>query len=95
MNNLSLRSVADAVYLSPNYLGALLRSELGTSFTDQLVAIRVARAKELLLAPDLKLYEVAERVGYQNFGHFSNLFKRMTGFTPKDYRQFQSMPGNE
>lgn len=92
MNNLSLRSVADAVYLSPNYLGALLRSELGISFTDQLVKIRMARAKELLLSPDLKLYEVAERVGYQNFGHFSNLFKRVTGFTPKDYRHFHSMP---
>ncbi|MCU6711350.1 response regulator [Paenibacillus sp. J5C_2022] len=90
MNNLSLRSVADAVYLSPNYLGALLRSELGISFTDQLVKIRIARAKELLLSPDLKLYEVADRIGYQNFGHFSNLFKRMTGFTPKDYRQFHS-----
>jgi len=86
MSNLSLRIVADAVFLSPNYLGALLRTELGISFTDQLTAIRIAKAKELLSNPELKLYEVAACVGYHNFGHFSNVFKRTTGVTPKDYR---------
>ncbi|MFC4600847.1 response regulator [Cohnella hongkongensis] len=86
--NLSLRSVADSVFLSPNYLGALFRSELGVSFTDQLIQIRVNKAKELLRQPQLKLYEVAESVGYQNIGYFTNLFKRMTGFSPKEYRAY-------
>ncbi|WP_372632767.1 response regulator [Cohnella sp.] len=86
--NLSLRSVAESVFLSPNYLGALFRSELGVSFTDQLIQIRVNKAKELLRQPQLKLYEVAENVGYQNIGYFTNLFKRMTGWSPKEYRTY-------
>ena len=77
-DNLSLRSVAESVYLSPNYLGALFRAELGISFTDQLIRIRIQKAKELLQQPELKLYEVAESVGYQNIGYFTGLFKRAT-----------------
>lgn len=85
-DNLSLRSVAEWVFLSPSYLGALFRAELGISFTDQLILIRIGKAKELLRQPQLKLYEVAERVGYQNIGYFTNVFKRITGNTPKEYR---------
>ncbi|AZN43327.1 response regulator transcription factor [Paenibacillus albus] len=85
-DNLSLRSVADSVYLSPNYLGALFREELGVSFTDQLIQIRVNKAKELLQHSQLKLYEVAESVGYQNIGYFTGVFKKITGFSPKEYR---------
>lgn len=89
--NLSLRSVAESVYLSPNYLGALFRAELGSSFTDQLIWIRVQKAKEMLLRPELKLYEVAERVGYQNIGYFTGVFKRLTGYSPKEYRDFHGL----
>ncbi|WP_245996186.1 response regulator [Paenibacillus taihuensis] len=85
-DNLTLRSVADSVYLSPNYLGALFREELGISFTDQLIQIRVNKAKELLQYSQLKLYEVADSVGYQNMGYFTGVFKKMTGFSPKEYR---------
>ncbi|GLX66713.1 response regulator transcription factor [Paenibacillus glycanilyticus] len=85
-DDLSLRSVAESVYLSPNYLGALFRSELGESFTDRLIRIRIQKAKEMLKHPEFKLYEVAEQVGYQNIGYFTGLFKRMTGLSPKEYR---------
>ena len=87
-DNLSLKSVAESVFLSPNYLGALFRSELGISFTDQLILIRIGKAKELLRQPRFKLYEVAERVGYQNIGYFNSVFKRITGVTPKEYRDY-------
>ncbi|SFT15889.1 response regulator [Paenibacillus sp. BC26] len=89
--NLSLRSVAESVFLSPNYLGALFRSELGVSFTDQLIHIRVNKAKEMLQNSQLKLYEVAESVGYQNIGYFTSLFKRITGFSPKEYRAYMGV----
>jgi len=85
-DNLSLKSVAESVFLSPNYLGALFRVELGISFTDQLILIRVQKAKEMLQHPQFKLYEVAENVGYKNIGYFTNVFKRITGVTPKEYR---------
>lgn len=93
--NLSLRSVAEQVFLSPNYVGELFRSELGISFTDQLIQIRVNRAKELLQLPQLKLYEVAQQVGYQNIGYFTNLFKKVTGYTPKQYRSYIGISPSE
>ncbi len=93
--NLSLSSVADAVFLSPNYLGALLREELGQSFTDLLIHIRIAQAKQLLHHSELKLYEVAESVGYQNIGYFTGLFKRITGLSPKEYRNFVGAADDE
>lgn len=86
--NLSLKHVAEHVFLSPNYIGELLRLELGISFTDQLIQIRIQRAKELLHDPSVKLYEVAQSVGYQNIGYFTNLFKRVTRYTPKQYRAY-------
>jgi|GEM_PF-1149351 Response regulator containing CheY-like receiver domain and AraC-type DNA-binding domain len=94
-DNLSLRLVAESVYLSPNYLGALFRSELGVSFTDQLIQIRINKAKEMLHQSHLKLYEVAESAGYQNIGYFTSLFKRITGFTPKEYRTFIGISSQE
>ncbi|WP_020620982.1 response regulator [Paenibacillus daejeonensis] len=87
-DNLSLRDVAEHVFLSPNYVGELFRTELGVSFTDQLIQIRVNKAKELLQLPQLKLYEVAQRVGYQNIGYFNTVFKKVTGYTPKQYRSY-------
>ena len=49
----------------------------------------------MLQQPELKLYEVAESVGYQNIGYFTGLFKRATGLSPKEYqrlsRRFQPM----
>lgn len=93
--NLTLRSVAESVFLSPNYLGALLRSELGYSFTDQLMNIRINQAKILLQDPHVKLYEVAENVGYKNIGYFTSLFKRMTGCSPKEYRDFMGVASQD
>uniref|UniRef100_UPI003B8A7CAF helix-turn-helix transcriptional regulator n=1 Tax=Cohnella rhizosphaerae TaxID=1457232 RepID=UPI003B8A7CAF len=93
--SLTLRSVAESVYLSPSYLGALFRTELGASFTDQLIQIRIQKAKEMLQQPHLKLYEVAEGVGYQNIGYFTGVFKRMTGFSPKEYRTFLGFSQSE
>ncbi len=89
--DLSLQDVAGKVYLSPSYLGAILRAELKQPFTEYLAGVRIDRAKELLKDPQWKLYEIAEQVGYQNPAYFCNLFKRHTGLTPKEFRNAQNI----
>jgi len=86
MENVTLQMVAEHVYLSPSYLGAVIRSELNISFTDYLINVRIENAKELLKDQQLKLYHVSKLVGYQNPNYFAGIFKRVTGMTPIEYR---------
>jgi two-component system response regulator YesN len=83
---LSLEILAKAAYINPSYLSQLFKRETGINFVDYLMAVRVERAKELLLTKDIRLYEVAQMVGYNDVRYFSKMFKRLTGQSPPEYR---------
>ncbi len=83
---LSLGTVAEAVGLSPSYLSMLFKKETGTNFSDHLTRVRIHRAKELLCCTNKMVYEVAYDVGFSDYRYFSQIFKKNTGMTP---RQFQ------
>ncbi|AEM77977.1 response regulator transcription factor [Thermoanaerobacter wiegelii] len=85
--NISLNSIAEKLYITPNYLSALFKGEMGVTFSDYLTAYRIEKAKELLKDVKIKIYEVAEAVGYTDQHYFSKVFKNITGFTPKEYRE--------
>lgn len=85
--NISLNSIAEKLYITPNYLSTLFKSEMGVTFSDYLTACRIEKAKELLKDVKVKIYEVAEAVGYTDQHYFSKVFKNITGFTPKEYRE--------
>ena len=89
--DLSLSSVADAVALSPNHLSTLFKSKIGVGFSEYLTEVRLRQAKRLLITSDLRVSEVAERVGYQNMEYFSMLFKKNTGQTPSQYRRSHTL----
>lgn len=84
---LSLDDVADEVKISSSYLSRLLRQELGYSFVEYLTNVRIKKAIQLLNDPILKMYEVAERVGYNNQHYFSTAFKKVLGISPVEYRK--------
>ena len=83
---LSLGAVADEVGLSPSYLSMLFKKETGRNFSDHLTRVRINRAKELLCCTNKMVYEVAYDVGFSDYRYFSQIFKKTTGMTP---RQFQ------
>lgn len=87
--NISLDSVSDMVHLSSCYLSSLFSQEFGITFKDYLINTRISKAKEFLANPDTKVYEVAEKVGYQDPHYFSQIFKKLTGLTPAQYRNIQ------
>ena len=85
--NISLRSVAEAVGLSPSYLSALFKREIGQNLSEYLTNVRIRRSKELLCCTSKMIYEIAYDVGFRDYRYFSQIFKKYTGQTP---RQFQS-----
>ena len=84
--HLSLADVADHVYVSQWHLSKLINRHVGQSFFDILGGMRMERAKALLEDSSLKIYAVAEQVGYSDVAHFSKSFKRFEGMTPGEYR---------
>ncbi|XEC92946.1 response regulator [Paenibacillus tarimensis] len=85
--NVTLREVADHLLFSPNYLGTLFKEETGQNFSEFLIMQRMRRAGELLRDPKLKVYEVADRVGYRYMPYFTRQFKETFGMTPGAYRR--------
>lgn len=84
--DISLTGIASVMEVNPNYLSRAFSREYGDSLISYINLIRVQAAAKLLKESNLKNYEIAERVGYQNVEHFSRIFKKLTGKTPGEYR---------
>ncbi len=83
---LSLNSVAKVVSLSPNHFSTIFSQKTGQTVIEYLTAARIDRAKNLLKETNLKLYEIAQQVGYNEPHYFSFIFKKHTGLSPSEYR---------
>ena len=84
--SLTLADVADHVGLSSEYLSRLFREETGVKFVVYLNNLRLKHALRLLETTNLKVYEIAEKVGYSNLSYFSTVFKKNFGQNPFDYK---------
>lgn len=82
----TLKEVADAVYLNPAYFSTLFKQRTGKSFIEKLTEIRVEAAKKRLAFTGDKIAVIAEKTGFANIRHFNRVFKKETGVTPKDFR---------
>jgi len=85
-NELTLSALAKAVALSPGHFAHAFRQAAGVTPHRYVVERRVERAKELLRQSDLPITEIADRIGCSSHSHFSVLFHRVTGLTPRQFR---------
>ena len=85
--DLSLDDVAQELQVSSGHLSRVLKQSTGTSFVDALARVRVRKATILLSDPAVRVYEVADRVGYASQHYFSRAFRRVLGVAPSDYRK--------
>lgn len=85
--DLTLQSTADAVHVSKSYFSLLFKKQTGQNFIDYLIDLRVREAKRLLVMNEFRIYEVAEAAGFNDVKYFSKLFKKITGFTPVEFRE--------
>lgn len=84
--SISLNEVAEMVQVSPTYLSKRIKTELGASFITYLTKVRIKKALLLMKDPHLKIYEIADMVGYSTQHYFCNAFKKVTGISPTVYR---------
>lgn len=87
MNPLKLENIAPLFGYNCSYLGKLFKQKTNKSFNTYLDELRIRNSKELLQRGDLKIYEVAEKVGYSNVDYFSTKFKKYEGVSPAEYRR--------
>jgi AraC-like DNA-binding protein len=59
----------------------------GLNFTECLSRVRIEKAKNLLLNPNLRISEVAFGIGFQSLPHFNRTFRRIAGESPTEYRK--------
>ena len=86
VNDLCLGDVADKFSVSSSYLSKLLKQDAGSSFIDYLTKYRIKKSICMMDDPKLKIYEIAQAVGYSNQHYFCKAFKKVMGFAPTDYR---------
>ncbi|WAM33815.1 response regulator [Caldicellulosiruptor morganii] len=87
--DINMAMVANHVSLNYYYFSSIFKEKTGMSFLDYLNKVRVEKAKQLLAGTSLKIWEIAEKVGYKNPKHFARIFKELTGLTPNEYRDAQ------
>jgi len=85
-SDINLEEVAEYANVNPTYISRLLKAELGNSFIDYLTKIRIRKAVEYMDDHFLKMYEIAELVGYNTQHYFSTAFKKVMGISPKYYK---------
>ncbi|MEK3887179.1 response regulator transcription factor [Bacillus sp. FSL K6-3431] len=84
--NIRLETLAEVFNYNSAYLGKLFRSSTGVYFNTYLDQVRIEKGKGLL-KKGLKVYEVAEQIGYANVDYFHKKFKFYTGFSPSRFRK--------
>jgi two-component system response regulator YesN len=90
---LTLQNISDRFYLSREYISRRFKQEFGENISDYIARVRIEKAKQLLLNPNLRVAQIAEIIGYQDEKYFSKVFKKMVGQSPNEYRKKQGREG--
>lgn len=95
-DDLTITALARRVNLNGKYLGELFREATGESLGKFIIRTRMRRACDLLAHTSLKVYAIAEQVGYGDPKHFTTMFRTVVGVSPAEYReQHRALPARE
>lgn len=91
----SLAVLAERLDLSSGYLSVMFKKLFGISFQDYLLQKRMEKAKLLLLTTELKNYEIAEKIGFEDVNYFGMKFKKSCNLSPRQYKETVSKYENK
>lgn len=86
--DISLKTLADRFNTNANYLGQLFKNETGEYFSDYLNLFRINKAKEMFITTTFKSADISTRVGYTDQSYFYRMFRKYTGVSPAEFRNF-------
>lgn len=81
-----LQDIADNFGISPNYLSQIFKKNMDIGISEYITVQKITESKQLLKETNLKIYEISDKLGFENSFYFSKVFKKITGLSPKDYR---------
>jgi two-component system response regulator YesN len=84
--SVSIVSLCRHLHVSQSHFCALFKKETGDTFNNYLISYRMETAKRLLRASNMKMIEIAERVGYSDPNYFSFSFKKVCGVSPREFQ---------
>lgn len=84
---ISIQTLSEKFYLSPNYLCHLFKKEVGDNFIEYISRLRIQYACKLLTETDLPIKQIGEKCGIHDYFYFTRIFKRILGQTPTQYRE--------
>ena len=82
---ITLNQTAATFCFNPNYLSQFFTKHVGCSFIDYVNAQKIEQAKLLIADGDMKIYEIAEQLGFESAFYFSKVFKKYTTLSPREY----------
>ena len=85
-SKISINTLCNKFHVSKNYLYESFKTNLNNTVTGYINEIRIRTAKALLDQTNLSVYQIAEKVGVENYTYFCKLFKKLSGVTPTQYR---------
>lgn len=86
-DNIKTSQIAEALNISRSYLSQLFHDEMGIQLHEYIVMEKINSAKHLLTSTGMGYSEIAEYYGFSSQSHFIGCFKKITGYTPSDYRR--------
>lgn len=88
---ISMKNLAEQIHMNEQYLMRIFKRETGQSILEYLTERKIIIASNMLKDTDYSINFIADCVGCENYSYFTKLFKKQTGFTPREYRgQFKS-----
>lgn len=84
--NITLTTISEHLGLSASYFSRLFSKEMGQGFVDYVTNEKMEIAKELIYSTNMKMYEIAMGLGYENAYYFSRVFKKTVGISPKEFK---------
>lgn len=90
-DSISLESISDTFYISPYYLSRIFKNVTGFTYTEYLNHVRIQKAQRMLKESNLKVIDIAGKVGFNSLTHFGRVFKNNTRYTPSAYRKIHKV----